>query len=517
MVFSSRVGIRFRDLRQPLSAYVRALPQEEYYQRTTLKLAGRVSFALFDPMVAEVAATRQRCPIGAATAGLFALFFIFDPKEPFISEALESPHLAGKLARQKIIGFFRNTEDFDAVLGDILAVLHLVLSSVKTMVGSLRQWPFFALLALVAQHMESFIDPPEARYQALNGTWDQWLDSGDWLPSPEQKALAEAEVLEPHKDVCSVDFHAALITIGMVMDGGGLEAVFYVLDPWIWRCLLTKGVLAFLQPAWIPIWLGLDRLLAPRSVEVTHRFQGPDTRLPSGFGSRIGLEKIQSEARFTMELLPPHIRGNALAERGFWFLADRIRISRQPHCNAFFITLAEAIAASSSEVLNFVEVGAHLGDCCLWATARFQRTRTIRCLAVESEVLNTAAIQKSIVDGQFQDSMEVVRTTVVQSMSSRCPPPEAESLPKEMTLDCILGRWDGRANLVSLFLGNIGGSNEMSALLGALGTLKKSQPAHQPDVLLLRTTCVAVDEFSSFIERYDLPYRILFYVKILML
>ena len=106
-----------------------------------------------------------------------------------------------------------------------------------------------------------------------------------------------------------------------------------------------------------------------------------------------------------MSLLPPHILGANLSDNTFWFLGDRIRAFRRGHCNPLFRVALEKFAAhrdKHSVPLVTWDVGAHLGDCCLWAAARYWKSNA-KCVAFERDVGAAAAIRRSVVKNNFQE------------------------------------------------------------------------------------------------------------------
>jgi len=155
---------------------------------------------------------------------------------------------------------------------------------------------------------------------------------------------------------------------------------------------------------------------------------------------------------FKMRLHPPHILGSTPAAEGIWFLSDRIRVYGSSHCNPAFQTSVESLLGTCGDKrpLLLVEVGAHLGDCCLWAAARLGRDG-VRCLAVELQPQSAAAIMSSISLNGFEDVVHVINAAVGGEEGGCAEEPwGGPDASGVMSAACLLKRW-GTADLVSLF------------------------------------------------------------------
>merc|ERR1711972_1066533 len=110
-----------------------------------------------------------------------------------------------------------------------------------------------------------------------------------------------------------------------------------------------------------------------------------------------------------MSLLPPHIQSSEASSESYRFVADRVRAFRTPHCNSVFMGVVHTTALARerdklSRDMFLVDVGAHLGDCCLWAIARWP---WVKCTAIERNPDVAANIQRSISLGNLADRVDV--------------------------------------------------------------------------------------------------------------
>lgn len=501
---------RLAQVRQALH-YTRAFTPREIVKHAQFFLAGEAAVGLFDPTVPEVVSLRQRCLVPAASAGIFNWLVAFEVDRPDnLMEALSAPQLAYQSARSDMLRVCSKKQFVEHFSG-VLAAVHAVLGSLQTWFRWLSAWPLFGVLGLLAQHlrtswwqMDTSSPWPKGRARApiLNGTWDSWLESGQWRVPNMLYAFASNFMLAPPRDVCSMEASAAIVA-KTVFEFGAEKAIGAV-APWIWGCLTTRGLLTLLEPEWAAFWQGLDRLTTSQRIVVNETFSGPDGRIEPELRRRLSIDHVTSTATFGMHLLPPHILGLRAADRGYWFIADRIRFTGKAHCNPAFVAMAEAIALRSGggQGLNLVEIGAHMGDCCLWAAARWRTG--IRCLAVEAEPLHAGLIRKSIRTGGYEEAIQVVQVCVVAE--GWCPP--APGPNAATTLDCVLGRWSGSPDLVSLYLGELGAGNEWGALQGALATLRLG-PGRQPSHILVRARKFGARDLAVFMARHRLPYRVL--------
>lgn len=234
---------------------------------------------------------------------------------------------------------------------------------------------------------------------------------------------------------------------------------------------------------WAPVWQGLDRLGSSRTVVVTSR----DPVSP-----RAGLD-VQTVG-FRMSLLPPHIRGSRRSEAATRFVADRVRARARPHCNPAFQALAHAFASThAQEVLTLVDVGAHLGDCCLWAAARFGQRR-VKCIAFERDPDAAAALRQSVMLASLEGTVEV-HARGVGPRATNCSEARVAA-----SLDCILGGF-GRVDIVKI---HVGYGAELLILTGLLDSLRLGKVA----LCLVRTTVVPIAHVEAFLQRHRLPYLV---------
>lgn len=479
-----------QQVRQALS-FARAFTPREMCARRQFFIAGEAALALFDPEEGEPEFA-SRCLFAAASTGVLAWLIASSERPDLLKQALLAPRLSIAWAGGMVH------------MPEIIAALRNVVASLATWFSQASMWPLFALLALLAQHLAGVQDHNVGRRRhaslILNGTWATWLESGKWQMPYSLHAVANKVMVGPPQDVCSVDLSAALVARCR-----SPEVAIKAVAPQIWKCLSTQGLVALLEPQWAAFWHGLDRLTASRTVVVSLVFTGPDRRMHPGLRRLLKLDNVTSAATFSMELLPPHILGVKLAERGFWFLADRIRFHGTPRCNPTFVAVAEAIAARKprGRMMHIVDVGAHLGDCCLWVAARWGER--IRCLAVEGERLNAEAIRKSVRRGGFHKAIEVQHVSIVGQ--GPCRRQSVEFGRK--TVDCVLGHWRGRADFVSLYLGAMGAGDEWNAMQGALRSLGPESPWQQPRNVLVRLRGGrTAKDFAMFVDEHRMPYNV---------
>ncbi|CAE7252718.1 YPTC1, partial [Symbiodinium pilosum] len=162
-----------------------------------------------------------------------------------------------------------------------------------------------------------------------------------------------------------------------------------------------KFLTSLLEPPWAVVWRGLDRLVSARDVRVSVSPDRQSSRTHFSKATRELLARLSEEVTFPMSLHPPHISWSQTAAEEYWFLSDRIRMQGIPHCNDAFMDLMETfdfhrIMRQSSWPTRFVDIGAHLGDCSLWAAARWGRGGGgLQGLAVEHREANAAAIRRA--------------------------------------------------------------------------------------------------------------------------
>lgn len=85
-------------------------------------------------------------------------------------------------------------------------------------------------------------------------------------------------------------------------------------------------------------------------------------------------------------------------------VSNRIRADRAVHCPREFTAVMERVAQSqqtSRNKLKVVEVGAHYGDCSLWASAVF--SPKVSCVGVEADPSRWERFQRAKVANRFED------------------------------------------------------------------------------------------------------------------
>lgn len=285
--------------------------------------------------------------------------------------------------------------------------------------------------------------------------------------------------LEPQRGSCS-----AVHAVAALLEAE--QAAFEVVAPWIWSCRLTEGLRGVLRPAWELLWWCLDRLAARRTAAVS------DT-LEFGPGDVVQVRQVD----FQMALHPPYLPGNDLSVAAYWFLSDRIRAYSHSHCNPAFQATVEAMvqAGGYGPRLNVVDVGAHLGDCCLWIVARLGREGA-GCLAVEPDQDSVAALRLSIELNGFESAVQV-QAAMVSDGDTDCG---TESSAATVRGDCLLAEWD-RPHLVNVFTS---GSMELSALASFRATLASGEVP----VWLVRTSEQPPEKIVAFVKQHNLEYSV---------
>ncbi|CAE8602416.1 unnamed protein product [Polarella glacialis] len=235
------------------------------------------------------------------------------------------------------------------------------------------------------------------------------------------------------------------------------------MDPWlagrgIASCLDSGDLASLFTPLWVPVWRGLDRLTTLSEVNVTDVVHLTIR----------GQLQPRSRAAFRMALHPPHIRQSTIAESGYWFLSDRIRATRKSYCKSAFQTTAESMVAlrgNEKRRLVFMDVGSHLGDCCLWAAARLGHS--VRCIAVEMEPSSAALIRRSVALNGFHGEVEIFQGELA---GAECPcAPHALSMAP-LRGDCLVGGAD-----IDLLHIHTSVRMELSILEGFLSALREGR------------------------------------------
>lgn len=202
-------------------------------------------------------------------------------------------------------------------------------------------------------------------------------------------------------------------------------------------------------------------------------------------------------ATFQMRLLPPHIHHAPAADYAGWFIADRIRAFRRPHCNPLFRAMTDVVAETyPNRIVSVMDVGSHLGDCCLWATARWG-TERMHCLSLERDKDIASAIRRSVELNGFEEVAEVRSRTLG---AHRGGPLQCSDEHESIPLDCFMVRVPS-IDMVKI---HTGGGFELTILGGFVNALKQGKVG----ILLLRTTAVPREKIEAFIAEHNLPYNI---------
>ena len=483
--------VQFGDVRKSLQGYVRGFRPGTYFQRSKLMDAVVAAEIVFDQKVPQAKDFRQQCRMAAATLGLVLCLQLF-PWAAVQQMMLHSGHFGG----------FKDLRE-QQLAHEVFTSLDLALAdNLLWTPASMGSWPFFALLASLAEGLAP-AKPPELG--AVGRAWETWLDTGKWTFS-EEIAPAE-EALRARNLSCDAELAAAAITLAAQrmqrLDEKPAAVGAAVLKAAHAVVLQCGAVQSLIEPPWVLVWRGLDRLVAPRDILVTVKPFRDGSRTQLSDSTRKMMARITSaEVTYPMSLHPPHIVGSQTAADEYWFLSDRIRVSAEPHCNHAFMDVMEMldlhrILRDGSWPLRIVDIGAHLGDCSLWAAARWSQGGGLQALAVEKGGANAAAIRRGAKMAGLPESVLRVLSSEVVSEAPCIP-----SLEGRITIDCILSQWspDG-IELISVFLGF---GLELSASMGALGALK----AGKVQGLLLRTTATSLTEIYRLVEEQQLPYRV---------
>jgi len=310
---------------------------------------------------------------------------------------------------------------------------------------------------------------------------DAWLASSQWHV-PAGARFEAVKVVTQVDDVCGSQWPTAAL---LAQDFP--ESVPPVLQ-WVQRCINAEGMSGVLSPQWASFWRVLDRLSSEQDVEVSM----PDP-----------IDSLQAAGRgttsFRMSLLPPHITGSNRAMNSLHFVADRIRAKRHAHCNSVFMGLVNVYAEERarqrlSGVLQVVDVGAHLGDCCLWAISRWSGS-VVRCQAVERDDAAAAAIERSVQLGGLQGLVTVHRNT----MGDFACPADGVVLPgHEASLDCLLAKLP----IIDIIKVHTGGGSELKILAGLNNILH----SRRVGVVMIRSVETKPAEIQALVEERGWPY-----------
>jgi len=479
------------DARRSLQGYARCFPSQHYFQVKNLAESVIWADIVFNHDSFGTRQLRRNCIFAAATLGLVLCTSLFPwhaVTEFFQPLSTPSFHV------------FEGSSD-EIAAKEVFVSLKRAFSEPWTSTSAIA-WPFFALLAILSERLA--ISPMQTDLP-MEGLWKSWLLSGNWSV-PDVEAAGSGELQGP----CDAEqalraAHAAARAerethLRQSFDNLSL-APAAAAQRVVWKCLeeyQDNALPQILTKPWATLWRGLDRLAAARDVTVSVTL-ADEKRIHLSQRSRMLLLKNNVPVTFPMSLHPPHILGLVDAEDAYWFLADRVRASGLPHCNPAFQYVAEMLdfhrtVKGGQWVIHLVDIGAHLGDCCLWAATRW--SKGVRVLAVEMRKDNSASIRRASQLAQHPEGVLEVQALQVVA--------EAKCNQEVSTVDCILDQWASKlleVHLVSLYLGfNL----ELEALRGALRWLE----AGRVQGVLVRSTTTEVKLFHSFVEEHQLPYRV---------
>lgn len=465
------------ELLQPvIQGFIRAFPPEDFaFRIPEVVFAAEV---LYDLATSGVGDAFRDCPWGAAVLG--AVLWLSTPLAD-VQFVFGSPHLQGLLALNApvvdVLRSFQGEPSSRRRGPALLVALWAISAALRS--GSWAEaasaWPLFAVLALVAERLAPAVIEPDP---AMPPEWGQWLATSEW-DLPLRLRAAAAGRPGPTKMVGACRPGLAAASVSMAAPGSALAAAL----PWVSSCVDATGAVGVLSPAWAALWRGLDRLCSPRVADVT-------CRDPFGTQHGLGVETVA----FRIALLPPHIRGSERSEAATRFLADRIRARGEPHCNPIFRTTVSVVAeVHPGRDMNMVDVGAHLGDCCLWAAARWGPRA--RCVSVEANEDAAAAIDRSIELGSFAPSLEV-QARMAGPAEAGC----GNGSSTAVAMDCLLSEVPN-VDVVKI---HTGGAAEFDVLRGLVGSLR----AGKVGVCVVRTTAIALSRVEAFVRSHALPYHV---------
>jgi len=451
--------------------YIRAFPPNELLVRipNTLGIAEMV----YDPSSKSGYNAREQCPFGALVLG--SLLWITTPAvtcravlaQPFTKDR-DSFFLGvhGLQSRRELALATAMYEMFDVLISAIADF-------------GKSGWPMFAALAVLCIHLALTDVSDESIQSKVNGV-DAWLASSQWHVPPGARFEAVKAVTQVD-DVCGSHWPTAALIAQEFP-----ESMPPVLQ-WVQRCLAAEGMAGVLTPQWASFWRVLDRLSSEQDVEVS---------MPDPIDS---VQQAGILTNFRMSLLPPHITGSTRAMSSLHYVADRIRAKRHAHCNSVFMGLVNLYAEEKqrqklSGVLQVVDVGAHLGDCCLWAIARWSGS-VLRCQAVERDDTAAAAIERSVSLGGLQGLVSVHRHTVGDFA---CPADGVVLPGSEVSLDCLLAKLP----VIDIIKIHTGGGAELKILAGLSNILH----SRRVGVVMVRSTETKPAAIQAFVAEKGWPY-----------
>eukprot|EP00931_Biecheleriopsis_adriatica_P005736 TRINITY_DN107215_c0_g1_i1.p1 TRINITY_DN107215_c0_g1~~TRINITY_DN107215_c0_g1_i1.p1 ORF type:complete len:534 (-),score=94.89 TRINITY_DN107215_c0_g1_i1:10-1611(-) len=341
-------------------------------------------------------------------------------------------------------------------------------------------WPFFALLASLCERLPvpaSGVPPePSPAAAKLLGSWQLWLDSDAWNLPPgllPPTLLADGGSSNPGLQRCS-----PAAAVGKIAGGGGVGAAATMIR----ECYAERGV-ALLTRRWASVWRGLDRLTTERVVNVVEEENPP-------------------AVSFNMSLLPPHISESERSHNSFRFVADFIRGAKRPHCHSIFRELADHILGSMETQPLILDVGAHLGDCCLWAAARW-RSSFLRCYAFDCNSEAVAAVRRSVALNDLSGAVKVFNRSVATEATG-CSASRYRS--RGPSLDSLVAKL-GRVDILKL---HVGSEPDSHAHLEILSDLHDSLQAGRVTSCLVRTSNSGLTPsmLAQYVVSNGLPYTV---------
>lgn len=163
--------------------------------------------------------------------------------------------------------------------------------------------------------------------------------------------------------------HVAVVASDVNPDPATNRANTYFLaaEQYLRACRNSFHLLELLDPNQAPIFALADRLSLSKYLDFDPGLVGV---APTASGRSVRL------------FLP-----RSLSSRSYGWISDQIRADGAPHINAYFLQAVAHRAAAlakyerSRPLLHLVDVGAHLGDACIWAATRY--LDQVRCAAFE--------------------------------------------------------------------------------------------------------------------------------------
>lgn len=309
--------------------------------------------------------------------------------------------------------------------------------------GQSLAWPVSAMLASLSERVPVLRTTPyssSALERMVLHHWKLWLALNSYDPPNRLRLLGQLLRGTYGLHVCSPGKVAAasLGPFGLKGAGAAIQA-----------CWFDSGWKAMLRPTWVSIWRGLDRLSSWRTADIIQ-------------------EELPPAVKFKMSLFPPHIAGSSTSEESFRFVADFIRASSQSHCHPLFLELADHILGSARLRQRrplVVDIGAHLGDCCLWAAERW-KISGLHCHAFDCNPDAVAVMRHSIKLNGFSDRI-FVHERNVGSGQVGCTPGAAPSNTSLPPLDALLQDL-GHVDLLKVHTGGRGELHIVNDVLFAL-------------------------------------------------